>query len=319
MASAVVVPPPSTPASTSPSASQGAGHLQIRQLGGDSRTPRPGRLHESSPASPAYSDSGRRSTRTTGVGGGVAARAVGGWMRDHGAVGPGRQGTQAGLLPFEPLGHAFLQRTVDSNVGHAVEPPQRPRVRVVVGDEVPAVEEVVPDVADGPLDLALCLGPVRTACPDPEAPVAAEAQELRVLDQPSALLSPVAGDDGLHLVEQQLRRHAAEAGERRFQPPHHDRHRLALVEPEPHPPRVAQHHDQRMPLAPRQPEVREVHLALMARGRLEPPDRLHGLLRPGPGARSASPGRSHPDSPPPAPRRTGARRSASGTPPSGRR
>ena len=103
---------------------------------------------------------------------------------------------------------------------------------------------------------------------------------LRVLDQPSALGPLVAGDDSLHLVEQQLRRHAAEVGERRLQPPHYDRHRLALVELQPHPPRIAQHHDQRVPLAPRQPEVREVHLALVARRRLEPPDRLHRLLRP---------------------------------------
>ena len=107
--------------------------------------------------------------------------------------------------------------------------------------------------------------------------MAAEAQELRVLDQPSALVPSVAGDDGLHLVEQKLRRHAAEVGERRFQPPHHDRHRLALVEPHPHQPRVAQHHDQRMPPAPRQPEVREVHLPLVARRGLEPLDRLHRL------------------------------------------
>ena len=38
-----------------------------------------------------------------------------------------------------------------------------------------------------------------------------------------------------------------------------------FVEPQPHPPRIAQHHDQRVPLAPRQPEVGEVHLALVAR------------------------------------------------------
>ena len=34
-----------------------------------------------------------------------------------------------------------------------------------------------------------------------------------------------------------------------------------------------------MPLAPRQPEVGEVHLALVARRSCEPPDRLHRLLR----------------------------------------
>jgi hypothetical protein len=44
--------------------------------------------------------------------------------------------------------------------------------------------------------------------------------------------------------------------------------------------RVAQHHDQRIALAPGQPELRKVHLPLTARRRLEP---YHGLgfrLRP---------------------------------------
>ncbi len=90
--------------------------------------------------------------------------------------------------------HALLQRTVDPNVRHAIEPQPDPRVEVVVGHELPAVEEVVPDIADRLLDFPLRLGPVRTARADPEAPVAAEAQELRVLDQPrppSSRLSPV--------------------------------------------------------------------------------------------------------------------------------
>ena len=40
-------------------------------------------------------------------------------------------------------------------------------------------------------------------------------------------------------------------GNRCIQPTYHDRHGLALLEPQPHPPRVAQHHDQRVPFAPR--------------------------------------------------------------------
>ena len=35
---------------------------------------------------------------------------------------------------------------MDPSVRHAVEPKQGPRVEVVVGDELPASEEVVPDV-----------------------------------------------------------------------------------------------------------------------------------------------------------------------------
>ena len=52
MASAAVVPPLSTPASTSSRASRAPGHLQIGQLGRDARAPGPG-LHESAPAIPA--------------------------------------------------------------------------------------------------------------------------------------------------------------------------------------------------------------------------------------------------------------------------
>ena len=61
------------------------------------------------------------------------------------------------------------------------------------GEELPAVEEVVADVVDRPLDLALRLGPVQTACADPEAPVAAEAQDsgFSTSRPPSARLSPV--------------------------------------------------------------------------------------------------------------------------------
>ena len=77
-------------------------------------------------------------------------------------------------------------------------------------------------------------------------------KELQVLEQSSALVAPVAGDDGLHLVEPELRRHAADVGERHFRPriPTGIAGRSSSVLP--HPPRVAQRHDQCMLLAPRQ-------------------------------------------------------------------
>ena len=58
--------------------------------------------------------------------------------------------------------------------------------------------------------------------------------------------------DGLHLVEPELRRHAADVGERHFRPriPTGIAGRSSSVLP--HPPRVAQRHDQCMLLAPRQ-------------------------------------------------------------------
>ena len=110
----------------------------------------------------------------------------------------------------------------------------------------------------------------------------AEPQELPVLHHPAPRPSSVRGDHRPHLIEQQLRRHAPEKPERRLQPSHHHRHRLPLVIPQPHQPRVAQHHHQSVTPPPRQPEVLEVHLALMPRRRLEPPNRLRRGHRPHP-------------------------------------
>ena len=93
-------------------------------------------------------------------------------------------------LPLEPVRRALLQRAVHPDVGLTVEPREHTGVEIVVGDEVPAIEEALADVPDRPFHLALRLRPVGAACPDPEAPVMAEAQELRVLDQPTALCTP---------------------------------------------------------------------------------------------------------------------------------
>jgi len=97
----------------------------------------------------------------------------------------------------------------------------QPRVgligQVAVAEELPAVEEVLPQVADRPLDLALGLGPVRPAGADAEAPVSGEPQELGVLDQPLTLVTQVLGDHARHLVEEQLPRYAAEEAKRLFQ------------------------------------------------------------------------------------------------------
>ncbi len=71
-------------------------------------------------------------------------------------------------------------------------------------DKGAAVEEVLADVADRAFHLALRLGPVWAARPNAEAPVKAEAQELRVLDQPPTRLPSVAENHGLHLVKRQL-------------------------------------------------------------------------------------------------------------------
>lgn len=63
-------------------------------------------------------------------------------------------------LPLQPVRRALLQRAVDPDVGLTVEPSEHPGVEVVVGDEIPAVEEALADVADRSLHLALRLRPV---------------------------------------------------------------------------------------------------------------------------------------------------------------
>ena len=63
---------------------QGAGHLQIGELGRDARAPGPG-LHEISPVIPAYSDSGRRSTSTTWSAEGTRVCVV--WSSGNGVTG----------------------------------------------------------------------------------------------------------------------------------------------------------------------------------------------------------------------------------------
>lgn len=99
-------------------------------------------------------------------------------------------------LPPEAVRGPLLQRAVNSDVGLAFEPLKRTGVEVFVGDEVLAVEEALTDVPDRPFHLALRLGPVRLARPDPEAPVDPEAHELRVLDQSAAAVTVVVEDDG---------------------------------------------------------------------------------------------------------------------------
>ena len=56
-------------------------------------------------------------------------------------------------------------KTLHAHVGHGREPVVELRVEILEIAERPGEEEVLPDVAEGPLDLALRLGPVRPAGP----------------------------------------------------------------------------------------------------------------------------------------------------------
>ena len=174
---------------------------------------------------------------------------------------------------------AFPRGAVPTHVGRALQPPRRLLVQILVVDERASVEEVLPEVADRPLHLALGLRPVRPARARHEAPVRREAQELRVQHQFPAADAVVRQHHRAHLVEQQFRRNPAEARERALQPVDQHRHRLPPVEAQPQQARVAQHYHQSVAPPPRQRERPEVHLPLTARRRLEPHRRLDRLPR----------------------------------------
>jgi len=100
--------------------------------------------------------------------------------------------------------------------------------------------------------------------------VGGKAEELQILEHPAAGGLRIVDDDGAHLIEQQLPRHAAEIRERRLERLDHRRHGLARIELEPEQARVAEDDEEDVASPPREAKGREVHLGLMARRRLEP-------------------------------------------------
>jgi len=112
--------------------------------------------------------------------------------------------------------------------------------------------------------------------------VVGEAEELRIGDEPPALEPPVAGNDGPHLIEEQLAGHPAEAREGGFETGEQRPQILARGEAEPEEPGVAQDHEERIAHAPRQHEPGEVHLGLVTRRRFEAHHLLDGRGRPQP-------------------------------------
>src|SRR5688572_15719793 len=98
---------------------------------------------------------------------------------------------------------------MQTHIGHALEPALPLVIEIGILQEVPAVDELAAQVADRALDFALRLGPIRAACARREAPMMGEAEELRVAHERAALEPQVPRDDRLHLIEEQLLRHAA--------------------------------------------------------------------------------------------------------------
>src|SRR5690606_33291209 len=206
--------------------------------------------------------------------------AFGSRQEDERAVGPLGQGEEAVLLVAkEALEGRLLRGLVDSPV-RPLEPAPQLVGQVSVAHELAAVDEVLSQVADGALDLALRLGPIGATGPGPKAPVRGKTQEFLVLDQPASAQPVVSADDGLHLVEEELFGHAADEGKGRLEHTEQGAHVLLLVEAHPKQARVAEHDQERMPLAPGEAKLGKVHLGLAARRRLEADSHLLGRLWP---------------------------------------
>src|SRR5690606_20117552 len=215
-------------------------------------------------------------------------------LRSSGRLGRRQQDRSVRLRgqPMQPLALIALEaheRHFPSGPVHSavrlLEPALTLSVQVGIVQEDAAVDEVAPDVADGALHLALGPGTVGAAGAGPKAPVRGKAQELLVDDKLAAQEAQVLGDHRLHLIEEKLLGHATEEVKRLFEATEQAPHVLAAEVAEVLVAGVAEHDDERVALAPGAAELGEVHLPLLARGRLEAVGRL--------GGRGAGPHTSH--------------------------
>ena len=117
-------------------------------------------------------------------------------------------GLQVRLLLGEGLVDDPLGGGVHARIGDRVEPMPELGVQVVEVAERAGEEEVLADVAERPLDLALGLGPVGPAGLGLEAVVRGRGRRGAVVDD--AALGVLADDRGLHAVVEDLARHAAD-------------------------------------------------------------------------------------------------------------
>jgi hypothetical protein len=119
-----------------------------------------------------------------------------------------RQRPQEGLFLSKGFGDDAACGGMHAGVGHCGKPVLQLPVQILEIAEGAGQEEVFPDVAEGPLDLAFGLGPVRPAGFGMEAEVAGQIDERSVVDDAAGM--GLAGDHGLHAVIEDLVRHAAQ-------------------------------------------------------------------------------------------------------------
>src|SRR5918994_3680026 len=125
----------------------------------------------------------------------------------HGVEAMLRQRLQLWLLGIECLGDDALGRAVDPDVGDGVEPVDQLAIQIVEIAKAAAEEEVLPDIAEGSLDLALGFGPIRTTGPRLEAIMRGQRQERAIVDDVALIV--LAGHCRLHAVIEDFDRHTA--------------------------------------------------------------------------------------------------------------
>lgn len=175
---------------------------------------------------------------------------------------------------------------VGPRVGQRRAPAVELAVEVVEVAERAGEEEVLADVAERPLDLALGLGAIRPAGARHGAVVAEQVDQRTVVDHRSPRI--LADDGGPHAVVQDLGRDAAHGLERGDVAARHGLQVLSGAEPAPQPAAVRRDHGEQPHRADPVRLVREgdlepgeVGLGLPARRRLE------AALEAGPGGRTS--------------------------------
>ena len=127
---------------------------------------------------------------------------------EDGVERPGRQQLEGRPLLGEVLDDDAPRGAVQATVSDLVEPLGELSIQVVEVAEGPGQEEVLADVTERPLDLALGFGPVGAAGLGQVAVMARQGEELVVVDD--AALVDLAEHGGAHAVVEDLLGHAAE-------------------------------------------------------------------------------------------------------------
>src|SRR5262249_50242600 len=204
---------------------------------------------------------------------------------EHRTVWDERQRFERRLL----LGEGFVDDAqcgrMHTRIGDRVEPLPQLGIEVIEVAERGAKEEVLANVAERTLDLALGLGPIRPTGTRMEAIVPCQIEERAVVNDKAVRV--FTDDWGLHAVVEDLARRTADRFERGDVTAQNRLHVLVHDEAAPDQARVAQHHGEEPDdalharlVGELDLEAGEIDLGLLARRGLEPHLERCGWLGP---------------------------------------